>query len=241
MSGYSYLILLIGIISLAGTMIGALLGIIVKNPSGKFLSVIMGLAGGVMLSIVMLDLIPEALNKLKFFYFILYFFIGVIVVVIINNFIIVKNNSINNYKRVAILVILALSIHNFPEGLIMGCGVGIGSTLGLKMSIIIAMHDIPEGIASAAPLMAAGEKKSIIIFYSFLSAIPTLIGALIGLYLGIISKETLAVLFAFVSGIMSYIVCGEMIPEACSLHNVRSCFKGVLIGVILGIAITHVL
>lgn len=241
MSGYNYLILLIGVISLAGTMIGALLGIIVKNPSSKFLSVIMGLAGGVMLSIVILDLVPEALNKLKFFYFILYFFIGVIVVIIINNFIIVKNNSINNYKRVAILVILALSIHNFPEGLIMGCGVGVGSTLGLKMSVIIAMHDIPEGIASAAPLMAAGEKKYRIIVYSFLSALPTLIGGLIGLFLGIVSKETLGVLFAFVSGIMSYIVCGEMIPEACSLHNAQSCFKGVLIGIILGITITNVL
>ncbi|WP_138203947.1 ZIP family metal transporter [Haloimpatiens lingqiaonensis] len=241
MSEYGFLILLIIFISLTGTMIGAMIGIIVRNPSGKFLSVVMGLAGGIMLSIVILDLIPEALSKLNLFYFILYFSIGIILVVIINNFIIVKNNFIDNYKRVAILVILALGIHNFPEGLIMGCGIGVGSALGFRMSIIIALHDIPEGIAAAAPLMAAGEKKYKIIFYSFLSAVPALAGGLTGLYLGIVSKEVLGILFAFVSGIMSYIVCGEMIPEACKLKDVRSCFKGVLLGSVLGFIITKVL
>lgn len=232
---------LICFISLAGTMIGAFLGIIIKKPSAKFLSVIMGSAGGIMLSIVALDLIPEALGLINLINFFIYFLSGMVIVIIINKFIIVENKNIDNYKRIAILVILALGIHNFPEGIIIGCGVGIGSSFGIKMSIVIAMHDIPEGIAAAAPFMASGEKVSKILIYSFISALPTLLGAFLGIKLGIISNYLLGALFAFVSGIMSSIICGEMIPEAFELYDRISAFEGVLIGIIIGIFIIKIL
>lgn len=241
MNSYSYFILLVCIISLSGTMIGAILGVIVKNPSEKFLSIIIGMACGVMISIVVLDLIPEALQNLSFTYFIFYFCVGVAMVVIINNFIIRKNASMGEYKRIAVLVILALGIHNFPEGLIMGCGIGLGSTLGLKMSIMIAMHDIPEGIAAAAPFMAAKEKVSKILLYSFLSSLPTLLGAFIGVYLGVVSGGILGILFAFVSGIMSYIVFGEMMPESYKLYNKISGTIGIFLGIFIGIIIIKIL
>ncbi|MFD3158264.1 ZIP family metal transporter [Haloimpatiens sp. FM7330] len=240
MSNYSLVILFTSIISLLGTMIGTIFGIIIRNPTNKFLSYIMGIASGIMLSIVCLNLLPESIKNSGIFFTIIYFFIGVIIILIINKLYILKNNNANELTKVAFLVILGLSIHNLPEGLIMGCGIGIGSSLGVKMSLLIVMHDIPEGIAVAAPLMAARQKVSKIIFYSFLSSVPTMVGALIGLYLGVVSKETLGILFAFVSGIMSYIICREMIPESSKFYNGVITTLGVVVGIILGIVMIKV-
>ncbi|WP_392486205.1 ZIP family metal transporter [Haloimpatiens sp. FM7315] len=238
MSNYSFMLSLTCIISFIGTILGSIFGIVVKNPSKKFLSNIMGFASGVMIAIVVLDLIPESFAKLKIIWLIIYFIIGILVVGIINKYIITKKTFDEPFIRVAILVILTLAVHNFPEGLIMGCGIGLGSSLSFKMSFLIAFHDIPEGIAVAAPLMAAKEKKIKILFMALISSVPTLVGAFVGLYLGMVSKETLGVLYAFVSGIMSYIVMGEMIPEAFKLYNKFEAIIGFFIGFALGILMT---
>lgn len=222
------------IISLFGTVVGSIIGVIIRNPTKKILSIITGAAAGIMLSIVVFDLIPQSINNMKSLYLLVFFIIGVLITLFINNFFVYENNY---YKKVAALVILGLAIHNFPEGLIMGSGVAAMTSMGLKMSIIITLHDIPEGIAAAAPMMASHEKISKIMFYSFLSALPTLLGAFIGLYLGVVSKNIIGMLYSIVSGIMSYIVCAEMIPESYKLYNKITCFLGVFLGIFIGIMI----
>ncbi len=235
------IIIFSGIVALIGTMVGAFLGISMKKPSRKFLGNIIGFASGLMLSIVVFELIPEATNKAGFFKTLIFLVLGIIVVVIIDK---TSNLSINvnsKYKKVAFMVAMGIMLHNFPEGLIMGFGFVNGESLGLKMSVIIAIHDVPEGLAVAAPLMLSGAKSKKILFYAFLTALPTAIGAWLGIYIGSISIEILGSALAFASGVMLYVIYGEMIPQCEKLWSGITSTLGILLGIIVGLIMTNVI
>ena len=91
----------------------------------------------------------------------------------------------------------------------------------------------------AAPLMLSGTKSRKILFYAFLTALPTAIGAWIGIYIGSISIEILGGALAFASGVMLYVVYGEMIPESRKLWPGTTSTLGILLGMIVGLAMTN--
>ena len=230
-----------GVIALIGTMIGALLGVTMKKPSKRVLGNIIGFASGLMLSIVVFELIPEATSKTGFFRTLLFLVLGIIIVVIIDTISNFSSNINFKYTKVAFMVAMGIMIHNFPEGLIMGFGFVNGESLGLKMSVIIAIHDVPEGLAVAAPLMLSGIKNTRILFYAFLTALPTAIGAWIGIYVGSISTNILGNALAFASGVMLYVIYGEMIPESKRLWPGTTSTLGMLLGIITGLIMTNVI
>jgi ZIP family zinc transporter len=235
------IIIFSGVMALIGTMLGALLGVVINRPSKKFLGNILGFASGLMLSIVVFELIPEATEKTGIFGTVLFLILGIIIVVIIDKMSNLSNNVNSQYAKVAFMVAIGLMIHNFPEGLIMGFGFINGDSLGLKMSIIIAIHDVPEGLAVAAPLMLSGIKSGKILFYAFLTALPTAIGAWIGIYIGSISIEILGGALAFASGVMLYVVYGEMIPQSRKLWSGTTSTLGILFGMIVGLLMINVI
>lgn len=232
MSDITSIVIIGSIVSLLGTMIGASLGVVVRKPSSRFLGTIIGFAGGLMLAVVVFDLIPEALTKWNFTGTLFCCILGIILIVIIDNFF--SFGTSNSHQKVAYLAALGLMLHNFPEGIIMGCGFAAGGSLGIKMSIIIAIHDIPEGIAVAAPLMAVNTKVSKILWFAFITAFPTAIGALAGVFIANISTQILGISLSIASGIMLYVVCGEMIPESSKLWEGIMSTIGILSGIILG-------
>lgn len=226
-------------VSLVGTMVGASLGVIIREPSDKFLGFIIGFAGGIMLSVVVFDLIPQSVEKWNFGLTVIFAVLGIAVISMIDAK--VNINSSNKHMKMAFMASLGLMIHNFPEGIIMGFGFAGGSTLGLKMSIIIAIHDIPEGIAVSAPLMASKVKIPKILFYAFITASPTVLGTFSGTYIANISQDVLGACLSMASGIMLYVVCGEMIPESSKLWEGITSTFGTLCGIILGLVIVWVL
>lgn len=80
---YFSIIILAMSISLIGTMIGASIGVIVRNPSKKLLGTIMGFAGGLMLAVVVFELIPEAINKTNILFTVIFYSIGIGIVMLI--------------------------------------------------------------------------------------------------------------------------------------------------------------
>ena len=230
-----------GIIALIGTMLGAYIGIIIKKPSQKLLGNIIGFASGLMLAIVAFELIPEATSKTGFYATLLFLILGIIVVVIIDKISDFSSNVVSQYTKVAFMVAMGLMIHNFPEGLIMGFGFVNGESLGLKMSVIIAIHDVPEGLAVAAPLMLSGVKSRSILFYAFLTALPTAIGAWIGIYIGSISINILGDALAFASGVMLYVIYGEMVPQSKKLWPGTTSTLGILLGIIVGLIMVNLI
>lgn len=229
------------VFSLAGTMLGASVGIIIKNPTNKMMGNINAFAAGLMLSIVMLDLIPEAIININYLSSILLSFAGILIIALIDIVSSISGNFKTSHNKAAFLAAAGLMIHNFPEGIIMGMGFLASGSLGIKMSLLIAIHDIPEGIAVSAPLMVAKVKISKIFRYAFMTALPTVMGGWLGVYLGNISSYFLGGCLSIASGIMLYVIFGEMLPEALKLRKGRDITFSIFLGIILGLVITNIL
>lgn len=236
------IVIFASLLSLIGTMFGASIGIVIKKPSKRLIGNINGLAGGLMLSIIMLDLIPESIEKINLSNTIIFSIIGVFLIMLVDMTSGDEGKVFrDSHTKAAFMAAVGLMIHNFPEGIIMGAGFLANASLGMKMSLLIAIHDIPEGIAVSAPLMASRVKVSKILTYALITAFPTLIGAGLGMYIGNISDVVLGECLGIASGIMLYVVFGQMLPESLRLWRGKSVTISILFGLIVGLIITNVL
>ena len=134
-----------------GTTIGGIIGISFKKTSNKFLSFILAFASGLMLAIICFDLIPEAMEIASIFNVIAGILFGIIVMIICDilvqkkfNTNTIRKRNTNNLLKTGIIVSIGLALHNFPEGLAIGSGFGASLTLGYSLAIAICLHDIPE-------------------------------------------------------------------------------------------------
>ena len=224
-----------------GTTIGGILGVVIKKNSNKFLSFILAFASGLMMAIICFDLIPEALGITGLGIVLLGILIG-ICIMIFCDLVVSKKFSYAKSKSdkkglltTGIIVSIGLAIHNFPEGLAIGSGFEASLKLGLSLALAICLHDIPEGISMAVPMKNGGMKKSKVILYVFLSGITTGIGALVGAIIGQISQTIIAMCLSFAAGAMLYIVSGELIPESNQLYHGRMTAVGNIVGFLIGL------
>lgn len=224
-----------------GTTIGGIIGVCFKKTSNKFLSFILSFASGLMLAIICFDLIPEAMEIATILNVLFGIIIGIIAMIIcdiavqkkFNHNVITKKNT-NHLLKTGIIVSIGLALHNFPEGLAIGSGFGASITLGYSLAIAICLHDIPEGISMAVPMKNGGMKKTKVIFYVILSGITTGIGAFFGALVGGISEQIISMCLSFAAGAMLYIVSGELIPESNQLYHGRMTAIGNMFGFLLG-------
>lgn len=240
LKSYLYIVVLSIILSGGGTALGGVLAVLFKKSNNLILSSIMGLAGGLMLSIVAFDLIPEALTHGGTAMTLTGIMMGIVFVTLLDIFM-PEGEIIKKYGRqmkMAIILGIGLAAHNFPEGLAVGSGFAGGTTLGFEIAIIIALHDVPEGAAVAAPLLRSTLSKVKIVFITFLTALPTALGALIGAMVANISPAFITLCLGFAGGTMLYIVCGEMIPETKNLWNGVLSTIAIVAGFIMGLLIT---
>ncbi|MBO5413493.1 MAG: ZIP family metal transporter [Clostridia bacterium] len=224
-----------------GTTIGGIIGVTFKRTSNKFLSFILAFASGLMLAIICFDLIPEAMKIASIVNVLFGILLGIIVMVVCDILIQKKFNSnnistknSNSLLKTGIIVSIGLALHNFPEGLAIGSGFGASITLGYSLAIAICLHDIPEGISMAVPMKNGGMKKLKVILYVILSGITTGIGAFFGALVGGISNEIISMCLSFAAGAMLYIVSGELIPESNKLYHGRMTAIGNIFGFLLG-------
>lgn len=232
-----------------GTTIGGIIGVSLKSTSNKFLSFILSFASGLMLSIVCFDLIPESMQITNISNTVIGVLLGVICMIICDilvqkKFNFVGNDALvvpkhnSNLLKTGIIVSIGLALHNFPEGLAIGSSFEASIKLGYSLALAICLHDIPEGISMGVPMKNGGMKKSKVIFYVIMSGITTGIGAFFGALIGGISDIIIAMCLAFAGGAMLYIVSGELIPEANELYKGKFTSLGNIIGFIIGMFAT---
>ena len=156
------------------------------------------------MSVVCFDLIPEALEISNIPKTIIGIVLGIITmiycdVLVQNKFNSkkAKNISNNSLLKTGIIVSIGLAIHNIPEGLAIGSGFDASIKLGLGLAIAICLHDIPEGISMAVPMKNGGMNKYKILIYVIFSGITTGIGAFIGAIVGTISTSVIAICLSF--------------------------------------------
>lgn len=231
-------------VGIVGTGLGGIISLFIVKPSSRFIGVLLGITSGLMLSVVTFDLLPEAYAIGGLGTEILGILLGVITVVFIEGFFPINNKSESlsiskkHFFRTGALLGIAIAIHNLPEGLAVGSGYMFTSKLGITMAIIIALHNFPEGLAMAAPLRLSGTSAFKVVLLTILAGIPTGIGAFIGALLGSVSNFFIGLCLAFAGGTMLYITCGEMIPDAKSLHKGRASTMGIVIGFVIGIVVS---
>ncbi|WP_461207573.1 ZIP family metal transporter [Clostridium sp. DL1XJH146] len=241
LSIFSITVIVGSILAILGTMIGASISVILSKPSKHTLAFINGIASGIMISITIFDLIPEAIEKLKFSFCLFYIFIGFILMFLLN--ILYREYAIdkNHLFKTAFFTSMGLMLHNLPEGIIMGIGFLNSNPMGIKMSMLIFLHDIPEGLAVASSLLAINKKTSKVLLYSLITALPTLVGIFIGLKFRGITNNIIGLFLALVSGIMLYIVFFEMLRESIELSNRENVIFSILTGILLGLVIIFML
>ena len=116
----------------------------------------------------------------------------------------------------ALLVFIAITLHNFPEGMAVGVAFASGNLkLGFEVALAIGIQNIPEGFAVAAPLVAIGRYPRRKAFYfSVISGLVEPLNALFAYILASIIRGLLPHFFGFCAGAMMFVVLNEMIPEA---------------------------
>ena len=134
-----------------GTTIGGIIGCVMNNKSDKFLSFILSFAAGLMMAVVCFNLIPESLEISKISEAILGILAGIIVMIFCDIIVDKKfnkksynKNVKSNLLKTGIIVSIGLAIHNIPEGLAIGSGFDASIKLGYSLALAICFHDIPE-------------------------------------------------------------------------------------------------
>ena len=170
-------LLIILSISVLGPIIGSLIGVI-KEPSKKFMFNMLSFAGGVMLAISFLELIPESIELSSAFISTVGIIFGAFLMYSLDKLIphihpeLCEQEQGCKLKKTATYLIFGIFLHNLPEGMAIALGSVSGMKVGLVIALAIAIHNIPEGICTSAPYYHCTGKrlKSFLISSSTLAA-----------------------------------------------------------------------
>lgn len=226
------------------TMLGTIpIFIKIKNES-KIIAGSLAFAAGVMICVSITDLLPEAVAMLENYYngfstiFLTFLFlmIGVITSSLIDR-VLPTTNTISNQTtlyKVGIISMLAIILHNLPEGIATFISTTKDTSLGLSLTIAIALHNIPEGISISVPIYYSTKSKGKAIFYTFISALSEPLGAILTYFFlyPFINNIILGLLFAFIAGIMIQISVTELLPTSANYTYPKITKHCFIIGVI---------
>ncbi len=208
----------------------------------KFITASLAFSLAIMIGISITDLIPESTYILLLDYgigkgifsSILSFIIGMILVKYLHK-LMNKTEAKNDLYKLGILNMLALILHNFPEGIATFMSSYKDMELGIKLAIAIAFHNIPEGISIAVPIYYATNSKKNAILKTFLSGIAEPIGAIIAyIFLSKYITDTLiSIILLLVGGIMITLAIEVIFPKAKKYNLNKYLYLGLIIGTIL--------
>ena len=212
------LIMTISLVAGLATVAGALLTLIVGRSTRRILAGILGLAAGIMLGVVVLDLLPSAWTLGGVRSLILgtgagWGFVWLLSLALGRNPSDRRTGSPGYLIKLGYLVAVGIALHDLPEGIAIAAGYAATPELGWLIALAIGLHNIPEGMAMAAPMVLGGQSFRYIIGTAGLVSLVTPMGAFLGLLLVGISHRLIAYLLAFAGGAMAYIVIRELWPE----------------------------
>ena len=140
-----------------------------------------------------------------------------------------------------IVMACAIALHNVPEGMTIGASYasndGVMGSAALVLAVLIGLHNIPEGMAVSVPLISGGMNKVKAVLITAASGIPTILGALLGYWLGEIGPIGLTLSLGFASGAMLYVVFGEILPQSILMYHSKLPAFSTIVGILAGLLI----
>ena len=225
------------------TLFGAIVGFIFKNISHKFSDIVLSFAAGVMLAAAILGLIVPSVDyggKYGLVITIAGIFAGALCLNLIDRLVPhihkmvgadIESHSSNANINKVILFVLAIAIHNLPEGIAAGVGFGSGNTSeALVIAGGIALQNIPEGMVIIGPMLAAGVSPQKTFVCALITGLIEVVGCLLGYFAVSVSTAILPFGLSFAGGTMLYVISDEMIPETHAHGSERGATYALLVG-----------
>jgi ZIP family zinc transporter len=223
------------------TGLGGLFVLLFRRTNTKFLSVALGFSAGVMIYVSFIEIFPEARKYLmeslgeKTGEWVVFaaFFAGILLIALIDKFVPEIDNphevrkiedvescrtspQYQKLMKTGTMTALAITVHNFPEGLATFVS-GVGApALGVAIALAVAIHNIPEGIAVSIPVYCATGSRKRAFLLSLLSGLTEPLGAIIAYLIlaPFINDLVFGLIFAAIAGIMVFISFDELLPTA---------------------------
>ncbi len=209
------------------TVFGSALGFVFKKISHKFSDIVLAFAAGIMLCAAVVGLILPSLEyggSVPLLITVAGIFCGAFFLNILDKLVphlhrlagaeqeLHPDNAAKLNK--VLLFVLAIGIHNLPEGIAAGVGFGSGNNAhALTIAAGIALQNIPEGMVIIAPMLAAGMRPGRTFICALATGLVEILGTLLGYFAVSLSSAILPFALAFAGGTMLYVISDEMIPE----------------------------
>ena len=237
------------------TVVGAVLGFAFKKASHKFSDIVLAFAAGVMLAAAVIGLILPSLEYGEqggLPVTVLGILCGAVCLNLIDKLVphLHRLSGADQETHPAqaaqlnkvLLFVMAIAIHNLPEGIAAGVGFGTGNTgEAVTIAVGIALQNIPEGMVIIAPMLASGMKPGRTFVIAMLTGVVEVLGTLLGYFAVSVSTAVLPFALAFAGGTMLYVISDEMIPETHAHGEERGATYSLLVGFCLMLAMSHYL
>lgn len=233
--------------TLAGlsTVVGSILGIFIRKPGPRFITLSLGFSAGVLILVSFVELLQRGIQSVGFVPAHLAFFAGFVLMFLID--ILIPHDYLAeqivgkerdrkiNLVRSGFFLALGIGVHNFPEGLATFTGALQSLNLGIAIAVAIALHNIPEGLAISVPVYAATGSRTKAFLWSFLAGVAEPVGAaMAALFLmPFLNPTFLGMVLAAVAGIMVFITIDELVPVSRSYGQEHLSIVGVILGMIV--------
>lgn len=228
------------------TGVGAIPALFTGSLSRKWLDMLLGFAAGVMLAATCFSLVLPSIEYggggLKAVLIsALGILAGGVMIDVIDKFsphehLLEKRREghvTDSMKRIWLFVI-AITIHNFPEGLAVGVGFGTGDiTQGIPIAVGIGLQNMPEGLAVAFSLMRENYSKKMAFWVALLTGLVEPVGAFLGYGLVKLFAPALPFILALAGGAMLFVISDEVIPETHAGSNERAATYALMLGFVV--------
>ena len=226
------------------TVFGTLLGFAFKKISHKFSDIVLSFAAGVMLAAAVIGLILPSLEyggQWGILITIAGVFCGAVCLNLFDKLVphlhrlsgVDQESHPDQTAKLnkVLLFVMAIAIHNLPEGIAAGVGFGTGNDVeALTVAGGIALQNIPEGMVLVAPMLADGMSRSRTFLIAAATGLVEVLGTLLGFFAVQISAAILPFALAFAGGTMLYVISDEMIPETHAHGSERGATYALLVG-----------
>ncbi len=237
------------------SVIGAILGFAFKKMTHRFSDIVLSFAAGVMLAAAVVGLVLPSLEyggKFSLIVTVAGVFCGALCVNLIDKLTphlhrltgadLELHPEKQQQLNKVLLFVMAIAIHNLPEGIAAGVGFGTGnSAQALTIAGGIALQNIPEGMVIIAPMLAAGMSPGRTFLIAIITGVVEVLGTLVGYFAVSISSAILPFALAFAGGTMLYVISDEMIPETHAHGSQRGATYALLAGFCLMLAFDVIL